>query len=361
MVPMPQPEEPTVLDELWLALPPGNPEHVAARLLDHRIMDAIEALVPPTRRPLVPWPHADAVSHLVAIAGWDGLQALYRRLDPTSRHELVVRATADLGADGTALWLEAAGDDTAAILARAWHHIGAAWGGRGKGDDEFAAATFTTNLEWARDLCERAVALDPDDPTPAVMAQRTWTDVDDLLRASQAWRGTHPFHLPGALGLVEGLARSGEEGLVKATARAIANPAPLGLPVASVVPTALAEMYRYRILHGIPPAEADAVFIEDSAWLVRAHQRWREGSPAPAWTDGQVRNTFAFALFFANLDGAAWQELQALDGHVTDYPWRLKSDDSVLAHQRARAWCVRHVEVGWTSRQVPGPGPRVGA
>lgn len=355
---MPQPEEPTVLDSLWLRPPPGNPARLPQRLADMRIMAAIEALPPPTRRPLVAWRLGDTVTHLVATAAWDSLGNLYDRLGVWDRHELVVRAARDLGADGTAVWLEATPTAPAALLARAYHHVGQAWTGRDLGTaDEFAAATFTTNLEWARDLCERAAADDRTDPTPAVVAQRTWTGVDDILAAAQGWRARHPFHLAGALALVEGLARTGDEEATLRAAHRIADVAPGGHAVTSVVPTALAEVYRRRVEAGIGPVEGDDVFIDNSAWLVAAYRRWLEAPAAPAWTDGQVRNTFAFALFFANADGLAWQELTALGGHVTEYPWRLKADDAVVAHERARAWCVRHVEMAWTPSRGVGGAP----
>lgn len=309
------------------------------------------ALPPVTRQPLVPWPLGEQAEQALVAGRHDALVAMYATAGPVDRCRLVQDLAERLGEQGTTRWLDEAPDEPLAALVRAEQLLAAAWARRDGGDGgtaaEFAAVTFDTTLEWAAELCARASAAAPQDPTPWIVAQRSVAgDRGAVLAAARRWQDLDFFSYHGNIALLGMLHPrvAGTPGDMLDFAGHVHAQAPEGHPVHVVVARALIAGHGLRIAAGESSPQAESDYRAHADLLRRAHAA-SLGSPTwrRSWLEGDVRNMFAFALFHADLDTLAWAEMEALRGHMSDLPWRLKSPLGVLAYEAARAWLVRNV------------------
>lgn len=350
------PEQARRDDTLLRLLParvPGNPGRAEERLKEAAIVEMIGALPPPTRRPLVPWPYEERCIKLAEARQFAPLTAAYKTLPMSERYEWVMRAAECFDKETSEAWAEREPSNALAQMVHAQVLRDLGWAARGSGAaetvGEFEAMTFRSYLRWGQDLCERAATVDPTDVTPLVVGQQmllgTASGRDDVLAWAQRWQRLDTFNLQGNVALLNQLAPKwfGVDGDLLGLATHLHQRAPDGHPVHALVASALLDSYEQLVyFDDADVTAANVVFRDNVDLLVSAH---RSSLGSPAWRttslEGWARNEFLFCLYFGDANDLAWDEVRALRGHYTPYPWTLKSDDPARLFDDCRAWLIR--------------------
>ncbi|MGL5407030.1 MAG: hypothetical protein ACRDAX_09715 [Propionibacteriaceae bacterium] len=348
---MPMSRDLSLLNDLWLTLPEGNPIDIEDKLASARVVEVLDALPPVTRDPLVPWTYQEPIQIALKNRDWAALAAIYGSVTSLERSYLLDIVLDNVEEGMTLDWREEAANDPVGMLVRARELERIAWSDKanaGKdGLTDFAAVSVETNLEWAAELCNEAAKFLPQDPTPWVIAQKTVIgDRDAVFAIAKKWQAIDEFHYFGNLGLLAMLSPKivGNDDDRLGLARHLHTRAPQGNLAHLIICDALCDMYLSAVRDGSSPSEADQVFI-DNIELIKSAYSATVASPTwqVNWLEGMVRNLFGFCFFFGDANDLAWQELLATQGHMMDIPWRLKGSLGVHHYQWARGWCVRHV------------------
>jgi hypothetical protein len=248
-------------------------------------------------------------------------------------------------------WFAARPTDPAVHVVRAELAMQRAWAARGAAyadmTTEQQMRAFTTGLDQAQRVAERAIELAPSDPSPWAtlvnMARGQQVSQEEFERRVQELFDRAPHHVQGSFAIVDTLAEKwmGSTDIMFAVARDLAAEAPEG-SAACLAPVVAHIEHHLHLETGRGGHGAAAKHMTAGATRTELRacvDRWLrgpDGSPMPG-ARAYAHNLVAYAFWLADDPDGARPHLEAVGRALHEWPWLYSGDPGEVLGV-ARRW-----------------------